>query len=104
MGNTTRIKPGPLALASSRPSRNTTPRAYSFRILRLEISQNAMMAITTSRPDPIPAPPFMHPPPRISAASGTFLHVQDQVLHARDLHLRPLPDRPDRAGVPVFAV
>ena len=36
IGEKTRTTPGPLGVASTRPSRKTTPRSYSARILMLE--------------------------------------------------------------------
>src|SRR3989442_596917 len=102
IGKNTKAMPGPLALSSRRPSRNTTARSYSFRILMLKTSHKATM--TTTRTVPIPTPPFMKPPSRIAAASGALLHVKHQIVNAEDAHLGAHPDRSRRAGVPVLSV
>src|SRR2546425_12529110 len=63
---------------------------------------NATTTITNSIPAPAPDGPVIEPPPRLSAASGYLLDFEHQVLHARDAHLRSLPDRAGRPGVPVL--
>src|SRR5262245_66296940 len=95
MGNKMIAHPGPFACGSRRPSRNTTARSYSLRILILENSQKAITTTMTITP-------VMEHPPRIAASSGNLLHFEHQVVHADDANLRFLLDRPGVQGLPIF--
>src|SRR6266850_3361729 len=104
IGNQISTRPGPLAVPSRRPSRNTTARSYSLRILRLEKTQKATATTMKTNPGPAPNSPFMYPPPRSAADLRDFLDVQHHVANPHHAHAAPLLDGSPGLRVPVLAV